>query len=446
MNLFCTLLPTGKCLVVVASRAHRFCERREAASSTQNNALPLRVDSPSPASSETMVFMGRKRSISNRIHFSWIHVGCLYSFVASLFLLISLREEAEANKSSYLSCLLGTTAEKPSIIASNSDIVGKIDSKNDINVRSVKKSDFNKYEPVDCRSFVKKVSVDTDPKGLDKVLVRTKTSNPFLISLHKQKHDKVRWDIFLYGRYYERALEDIWARILKSAPPGSHVVDVGGNIGYYSLFSASMGSFEIDAFEPNPTNVLRFCESVGINYWGGQSDREGPHINIWEMGVSNQESSLFFFPDASNPGAGRFVAAKERLAQPGLVKMPVITLDSFAKDRGWFTSKPNIEILKVDVERHEAEVLLGGKKLFQSGMVKNIFTEVGADVDQSVQVKALKVLIEAGYRLAGQGTFRGPKDTSPWPHDDSLAENILKYVNRKEAKNVHPYLNLWWSL
>lgn len=113
------------------------------------------------------------------------------------------------------------------------------------------------YQPVDCAQFVQHTDVDTDPTGLEKVLVRTQTKKSFLIALHKKEHDKVRWDILRHGRYYEWNLEDIWSRLLSQAPPGSHVVDVGGNIGYYSLFSASLGNFVIDSFEPNPSNILR---------------------------------------------------------------------------------------------------------------------------------------------------------------------------------------------
>jgi FkbM family methyltransferase len=131
-------------------------------------------------------------------------------------------------------------------------------------------------------------------------------------------------------------------------------------------------------------------------------------MHIWEMGLSKEVGSLLFCVDTGNPGAGRFITAEAELRiKTGLVKIPVATLDNFARERGWFISKPNIEILKVDVERHEAEVFLGGKELLRSGMmVQNIITEVGRDVDPALQVQALNLLIESGYRLAGKGGFR----------------------------------------
>lgn len=374
----------------------------------------------------------------------------VYAVVVTTLALVSIQAvsnhwEEQTKMPSYLSSLLPTAiTETPKAEPKPA-------------VRSTGSSN-TKYEAVDCRSFVKKVSVDTDPEGSEKVLVRTKTEHPFLIALHKQKHDKVRWDIVTYGRYYEWGLEDVWAKILKKALPGSHIVDVGGNVGYYSLFSAALGDFVIDSFEPNPANILRFCESVGVNYWSGDTSTSAdslrsvnsPRINIWEMGLSNAEGNLSFRHDEKNPGAGRFVTEKQKpiasssKRENRIDQIPVVTLDSFAKERGWFSNRREIEILKVDVERHEAQVLLGAKELLQSGLVKNIFTEIGVDVDRSILLEALHLLTESGYQVAGQGNFRGPDLPSPWPDDDDLVDNIVGFLDQK--MEAHPYINMWWTL
>ena len=344
----------------------------------------------------------------------------------------------------------------------------------------------SELKPVDCRSAVKRVDIDTDPTGREKVFVRTDTTNPFLIALHKRQHDRVRWDIATYGRYYEWSLEEVWTSILKLARPSARILDVGGNIGYYSLLSASLGNFTIDSFEPNPTNVLRFCESVGVNYWWDddsdfrKDDYEGvsdeavagqprelselsslsnqklqsqrhPSIRIWEMGVSEVEGSLSFFLDKSNPGAGRFINEKEkRLYQlryhpSAVAEIPVTTLDSFARRNGWFRKPVVIEILKVDVERHEAQVLLGARELIQSRMVKNVFTEVGKDVDRNAQEQALMLLVDAGYQLKGQGTFRGPGEPPTFLQHGIDKSEISTRIMDVVLSMREPYLNLWWA-
>ena len=76
-----------------------------------------------------------------------------------------------------------------------------------------------------------------------------KTPRPYYVSLHDPAYDKTRALLLDKGRYYETTLQDRWSEILLQAPPGVRVLDVGGNIGYYSLFSASLGNFVIDTFE-----------------------------------------------------------------------------------------------------------------------------------------------------------------------------------------------------
>jgi FkbM family methyltransferase len=164
-----------------------------------------------------------------------------------------------------------------------------------------------------------------------------------------------------------------------------------------------MGAFKIDAFEPNFQNIMRFCESIELNGWkneGEMSIGEGPSVNIWPAGISDKSGTLRFLKNP-NPGAGRFVAGDSNVlkSRQGAKELPVLTLDAFAEERGWFDTRPNVAILKIDVERHEANVLMGAKKLLNSRIVQNVFTEVSLEqgTQKSVQKEALEVLVQAGY-------------------------------------------------
>jgi FkbM family methyltransferase len=164
-----------------------------------------------------------------------------------------------------------------------------------------------------------------------------------------------------------------------------------------------MGAFKIDTFEPNFKNIMRFCESMELNGWkneGEASIGQGPSVNIWPAGISDKSGTLRFYEDFGNPGAGRFDAGGANMptSRKDFQELPVLTLDAFAEERGWFDSRPNIAILKIDVERHEANVLMGAKKLMNSHIVQNVFTEVSLEGTQkSVQKEALEVLVQAGY-------------------------------------------------
>jgi FkbM family methyltransferase len=213
-----------------------------------------------------------------------------------------------------------------------------------------------------------------------------------------------------------------------------------------------MGDFKIDAFEPNLKNIMRFCESLEMNGWKNEQERtitagQGPTVNIWPSGISDKSGTLKFYEDWGNPGAGRFGQGGNMLRdRQDFSELPVMTLDKFATERGWFQSRPNIAILKVDVERHEANVLVGANELLNARIVQNIFTEVSFDKGSSTSIEmqkdALKLLVQAGYKLAGQGGWQGPKEASRWPNDEMLVHNIFAFI---ETSKQH-YLNLWWKL
>lgn len=295
------------------------------------------------------------------------------------------------------------------------------------------------FQPVSCRFFSRENEFLSVTKHTKAFLLRTMTHSPFYISLHDEKVDRTRWIIWSKRFYYEKVLERIWNSILLESPPGSHVIDVGGNIGYYSLVSASLGNFVIDAFEPNDINIMRFCESIMLNDWdhtistGGRSS-----VRVYPYGVSNKPGTMTF-RFARNPGAGSFDSSQES-RHNGSKELPVITLDDFVRDKGYFESRPVISIMKVDVEGHEAPVLLGAKELFKARLVKNVLMEVSpTDANADMLQEAFNNMMDSGYVLIQYGGFSGPKTPSTWPMDRNLVSNLKSAQGRD-------HLNLWWQL
>ena len=82
------------------------------------------------------------------------------------------------------------------------------------------------------------------------------TDPTFTVAVHNQSYDPVRWEsIYLQGKYYEDEVFSRFVQILsnqKSTKP-SLVLDVGANIGFYTLLSATMG-YPVVSFEINPAN------------------------------------------------------------------------------------------------------------------------------------------------------------------------------------------------
>jgi FkbM family methyltransferase len=296
---------------------------------------------------------------------------------------------------------------------------------------------------------------------------------PFWISLHVPKFDPVRWKIMKSGVYYEKTLESIWRHVLKASPPRSRVLDVGANVGYFSLVSmaaAAANGVIVDAFEPNPVNLLRTCESLVLNNWTrtgsmGDSQDDGaspssPGVHLHPVGVSDTNAILPFVTNRINPGGSLFVSNMQEAAD--LVKnstwhyhhgtnKSVITLDAFAARRRWIGPNameppPHIAILKVDVEALEHKVIVGATNLLQRHLVKNVFMEVSARTDDEVRhgQSAVQVLLEAGYWLQGHGGYAGPGALVRWPQDDP--SRLLSLIMDQAKANVVQQLNLWWTV
>lgn len=307
--------------------------------------------------------------------------------------------------------------------------------------------------PLSCFDFLKmtRKGCFDDPNRGEMHLKQTLTTPSFWVSLHNSVTDRIRYNALMnQGRYYETELEDVWRRVLSTAPPKSHVIDVGGNIGYFSLLTASLGPFSVTAFEPAERNIMRFCESILLNKWMNSVEGGGtrlPSIDIHALGLSSQDGVLVFHENEFMPGTGSFNTPMVRGKNATTRELPVMQLDNFVRRKGWFETKPNIEILKIDVEGHGAQVLLGARELVASGLVQNVFTETSLHKDKEMydaEVQAVRMLVQKGYKLAGIGEGKGPGEKNPWPNDDKVVEKIFDRL--KSLSGTHPCLNLWWSL
>ena len=197
----------------------------------------------------------------------------------------------------------------------------------------------------------------------------TKTDKPFYVATHDEKIDSVRAGIVKYQFYYERELTKRVAEIFEeksSQGKESIMLDVGANIGWFSLVAAAHGATRVYLFEPNLQNTVRFCESLSLNRWL-RDDRSKDVVIPIAKGVGNREDQRELYAvDEYNPGSFTFQKARakkfmnENETAPKVIgKMEITTLDSFAERHGWFDSRPSIALFKLDEEHFELEVFEG---------------------------------------------------------------------------------------
>lgn len=216
-----------------------------------------------------------------------------------------------------------------------------------------------------------------EENGFEKAYVtRTTSSHPFYWSTHKPELDAVRASSFEKGNYYGKELSmRVIEAVEEEKQKGGEVIflDVGANIGWFSLLARSYGATNIYSFEPNPVNVLRICESLTMNNW-----RDKVHIMQMDVGSKDEKKILHQFT-SNNPGAFSF--DEQRISKYSNTKKAVgefyiKKLDTFAEEMGWFHQKQSIAFFKLDVEGYEHAVFNGATKLLEARLIRYIVFEI----------------------------------------------------------------------
>jgi FkbM family methyltransferase len=219
-------------------------------------------------------------------------------------------------------------------------------------------------------------------------------------------------------------------------------LDIGMNIGWFSLYSRAHGH-DVASFEPNPTMFLRMCESLVYNDW---SEDDGS-VSLWNYGLGSMPG-VFNLTLGNNPGGSSFHG--ERLARKYRRTLPVtvVTLDSIATMRGWLDR--NISLAKVDVEGYEDHVIEGGRRLIYNGNVENILMESSMNNITTVG-RMLDTLYDAGYRVREILTVNGDPYHEDWWHTFNPAlEERRKAGEAAIMSDQLAFLskvtcNIWWQ-
>jgi FkbM family methyltransferase len=203
--------------------------------------------------------------------------------------------------------------------------------------------------------------------------------------------------------YLELASERFVAKTLKG---GDWFVDVGANIGLFSLIAAAKcGRFgRVFAFEPNPAMANLLMESAALNWY---HDR----IIITQIALSDVAGTMQLQVPQGRTGDARIVRQsgadeeepngafeKTRLYLPNqtVLEVEANTLDAL------FAVDVPIKILKIDAEGHEANILAGAERLLAARVFDYIMVEAISDVGVQKWKRTLAWLTKIanfGYRV-----------------------------------------------
>lgn len=139
-------------------------------------------------------------------------------------------------------------------------------------------------------------------------------------------------------------------------------IDVGANLGSYSILAGGVVGAECVAFEPHPLTCKRLERQALIN--------EIENISVIQKGVGDENGVSSF--SANYDTMNRVI-----LGIPGTstVQINITTLDSH------FANLNRTSLVKIDVEGYEQKVLKGARNIFTSDEVQAIIIETNGSTE-----------------------------------------------------------------
>jgi FkbM family methyltransferase len=212
---------------------------------------------------------------------------------------------------------------------------------------------------------------------------------------------------------WETHYTEAFKRLLE---PGSKVVDVGANLGWYSLVAAPIvgPAGRIYAVEPNP-------ELARLVYWSLRTNGFIGHSKVFQVAVGDQAGVVDLVLRSDMPGSGFIRPTVHAVTDPpaAVVRVPSVRLDELlAEEEG------PIDVVKMDIEGWEGMAIRGMDGIFARSPRLRMLIEWSTQQDRSPAPRreVARMMAERGYapwRIDKEGAI----SRAAW--EEVLAERTL---------------------
>ncbi|HLJ28094.1 MAG TPA: FkbM family methyltransferase [Candidatus Angelobacter sp.] len=189
---------------------------------------------------------------------------------------------------------------------------------------------------------------------------------------------------------YEKEEREVFCASIK---PGCTVLDIGANIGFYTLLAAKRGA-RVFSVEADPLNVAMLRHHVEIN---GFSDR----VTIFEMAATEREKAVLLCRHPFNMGESNII----QMGKPsGMIEGR--TIDSL--------NLPPIDICKIDIEGAEFMALMGMQRTLERSRSIKLLVEYA---ERFGNCESLLAFLRANFRsvrVLESGQMRSPDEIPPF--------------------------------
>jgi len=217
----------------------------------------------------------------------------------------------------------------------------------------------------------------------------------------------------------------------KNISKNMHILDLGGNIGFYTLYARSIigSAGKIITFEPFPNNVSLIKRSIIENSFTNVVIVEAAvsdHIGKSALYLSpnyNSEHSLIDFYDNPNESSKK-------------IEVDIITVDSFFEKNN---EEQKIDFIKMDIEGSEFHALKGMTKTLECNNKLSILSEFYPNglVKNGVSPKTfLSELHDLGFSIYHIDDIKQSVDLVS-------VNELMRIYKIRNRDSSNPYDELW---
>lgn len=189
------------------------------------------------------------------------------------------------------------------------------------------------------------------------------------------------------------------AYLFKTIKPGNVLVDVGANIGYFTVLMGALcgPSGKVIAYEANPHLYQILMDNLSINYL---HDR----VTVYTKAVYSQKTTIDFYLTSrflGNSSIYRHNDEYHKHYQDVIIKIKIEAepLDVLIE------KLPQIDLIKIDIEGGEYQAFLGMQNIIKKNVAKNIVFELNKTMLQQDYESLKELLKELSRDRKNMGFF-----------------------------------------
>jgi len=170
---------------------------------------------------------------------------------------------------------------------------------------------------------------------------------------------------YIQNRFHERATTELFK---KTVQEGNTVIDLGANLGYFSLLAANImgASGKIYSFEPESNNYKYLLKNIELNNY---------NITATQKAVADKNGKAKFYIcpyDSGHHTLNQYEGISSYRSVPlyskeEFIEIDTIKLDDFLSER--------VDVIKMDVEGSEMLALMGMDKIIKRSENLKMFIE-----------------------------------------------------------------------